>query len=80
MRKDAKIALCVILALMVLVVVIWGRSQRSPEVVPGGTPAEQARRPEADGPAPRLNTRGAPPPPPPPPARDRRSLRRFLLG
>jgi len=27
-RKDAKIALCVILALMVLVVVIWGRSPR----------------------------------------------------
>ncbi|MFP4056891.1 MAG: LysM peptidoglycan-binding domain-containing protein [Candidatus Brocadiia bacterium] len=31
MRKDAKIALCVILALMVLVVVIWGRSHRGTE-------------------------------------------------
>jgi len=28
MRKDAKIALCVILALMVLVVIIWGRNPR----------------------------------------------------
>ena len=28
MRKDAKIALCVILVLMVLVVIIWGRSPR----------------------------------------------------
>ena len=31
MRKDAKIALCVILALMVLVVIIWGRNPRPEE-------------------------------------------------
>jgi LysM repeat protein len=63
-RKDAKIALCVILALMVLVVVIWGRSQRQPDVVPGGTQAEQARLPEAeDEPVPRITTRVPSPPP-----------------
>ena len=48
MRKDAKIALCVILALMVLVVVIWGRTQRGPDGIPDATEREQARLPEDD--------------------------------
>ena len=38
MRKDAKIALCVILALMVLVVIIWGRSPKPEDEVALGTP------------------------------------------
>ncbi|HUT36796.1 MAG TPA: LysM peptidoglycan-binding domain-containing protein [Planctomycetota bacterium] len=42
MRKDAKIALIVILALMVLVVVIWGRSPRPDDTVATPSPIPEA--------------------------------------
>ena len=78
MRKDAKIALCVILVLMVLVVIIWGRSPRPDDELQFeqdlATPADtetvtvvQATPPPAPAaPAPELETarRQAPATPP----------------
>lgn len=50
-RKDAKIALIVILALMVLVVVIWGRSPRVDEQAGVPRPPAEAPREAAPDPA-----------------------------
>jgi len=63
-RKDAKIALCVILALMVLVVVIWGRSQPGTDLAAAPPPREQARLPEDEShfPTPQPDEDPAPPP------------------
>jgi len=51
-RKDAKIALIVILALMVLVVVIWGRSPRPGDSLVAPPPTTDAVPPDTTAPAP----------------------------
>jgi len=67
-RKDAKIALCVILALMVLVVIIWGRSPRPDDDILDHRPqaiSPDAVSPPDPAPAPTGQVRPSPPAPEP---------------